>query len=75
MRILSWPTEKVVEEIKILGQEAKRFKHELMKLCWYMRGSISLDEAYMMSPEDREICGTIIGENLETTKKSGLPFF
>lgn len=40
-----------------------------------MRGSVSLEEVYYMSPEDREICATLIGENLETTKRSGLPFF
>ena len=42
---------------------------------WYMRGSISLDEAFMLSSEDRQLIGDIIKENMETTKKSGLPFF
>jgi hypothetical protein len=28
-----------------------------------------------MSWEEREIIGEIVAENLETTKKSGLPFF
>jgi hypothetical protein len=40
-----------------------------------MRGGISLDEVYQMSSEDREIVSKIVKENLETTKKSGLPFF
>ncbi len=40
-----------------------------------MRGGIQLEEAYYLTPEDREIIGTIVKENLETTKKSGLPFF
>jgi hypothetical protein len=42
---------------------------------WYMRGSISLDEAFMLSAEDRALIGDIIKENMETTKKSGMPFF
>tara|TARA_B110000503_G_C7164673_1_gene421301 strand:- start:436 stop:567 length:132 start_codon:yes stop_codon:yes gene_type:complete len=42
---------------------------------WYMRGSISLDEAFMLSVEDRLLIGDIIKENLDTTKKSGMPFF
>jgi len=39
-----------------------------------MRG-LSYAEAMAMSYEDRIIVGEIIKENLETTKKSGLPFF
>jgi len=48
---------------------------ELYKMAWYMRGSLSVDDIFMISYEDREIVGRIIKENLETTKKSGLPFF
>ncbi len=40
-----------------------------------MRGSVTLDDAFALSYEDREIISNIIKENLETTKKSGLPFF
>jgi hypothetical protein len=40
-----------------------------------MRGSITVDEAYSLSIEDREIISNIVKDNLETTKKSGLPFF
>lgn len=39
-----------------------------------MRG-MSFAEAMHLSFEEREIIGEIIKENLETTKKSGLPFF
>lgn len=53
----------------------KEVKNEIMKLCWYMRGSITLDEGYNLSYEDRAIIGDIVKENLETTKKSGMPFF
>jgi hypothetical protein len=40
-----------------------------------MRGSITVDDAYALSIEDREIISNIVKDNLETTKKSGLPFF
>jgi hypothetical protein len=39
-----------------------------------MRG-MSYSEAMNLSYEERSIVGEIIKENLETTKKSGLPFF
>lgn len=38
-----------------------------------MRGSISMDEAFMLSTEDREIINDIIKSNYEDTKKSGMP--
>jgi hypothetical protein len=39
-----------------------------------MRG-MGYQEALNLSWEERKIIGEIIKENLETTKKSGLPFF
>lgn len=40
-----------------------------------MRGSLSVEEAFQLDNEDRLIMFKIIEENLETTKKTGLPFF
>jgi len=39
-----------------------------------MRG-MSFEEAMTLSYEERTLVGEIIKDNLETTKKSGLPFF
>jgi len=40
-----------------------------------MRGSLTFDEAFQLDYESREIISKIIEENLETTNKSGLPYF
>jgi hypothetical protein len=40
-----------------------------------MRGGISYEAAMNLSAAERELINGIIKENLETTKKSGLPFF
>ena len=40
-----------------------------------MRGGVTYDEAMQMSQNERQILNDIVKENLETTKKSGLPFF
>ena len=40
-----------------------------------MRGSISIEQAYQLDFENREMIAEIINDNLETTKTSGLPFF
>ncbi len=57
-----------------MEKDTKAIKKEILQMCWYMRG-LSYDEGMNLSIEDREIIGDIIKENLETTKKSGLPFF
>jgi len=67
--------DKILEESKKLESYQKELKAELFKICWYMRGSITLDEAYNLCNEDKSLIGDIIKENLETTKKSGMPFF
>jgi hypothetical protein len=61
--------------VEHIDNEAKNFKLELFKLAWYMRGAISMEDAFYLTFEDREIIGKIVEDNLETTKKSGLPFF
>ena len=58
-----------------MEQEIKAFKSELFKLCWFMRGGLPIEQAYNTDYQDRETIVELIKENLETTKKSGLPFF
>lgn len=57
-----------------MDKEVRAIKKDALKLCWYMRG-LSYSEAMSLSWEEREIIGEIVKENLETTKKTGLPFF
>jgi len=58
-----------------LERQSKALKEEILRLCWYMRGGITYDEAMQLSFSEREIINKIVKENLETSKKSGLPFF
>ena len=56
-------------------KEVKSIKKELIKFCWYMRGGLTYSEALELSSQERVIVSELITENLETTKKSGMPFF
>jgi hypothetical protein len=58
-----------------MEKETVTIRKEILKFCWYMRGGITYNEAMQMSPAERQAISQIIDENLETTKKSGLPFF
>jgi len=61
--------------VKSYDKNTKAIKEELLKLCWYMRGGIDYNLAHLLTPEDREIIGKIVEDNLAVTKESGLPFF
>jgi hypothetical protein len=58
-----------------MEKEAEVIRSETFKLCWFMRGGITYAEAMQLSYRERDMIGKIVKENLETTKKSGLPFF
>lgn len=64
----------ILQEVKALDRDARLIKKDILKICWYMRG-MSYSEGMMLTWEDREIAAEIVKENLETTKKTGLPFF
>lgn len=67
--------DEIDKEVKDYEKESKEIKSELFKICWYMRGSVTLEEAFNLSYEDRTLINNIVKDNLEVTKKSGLPFF
>ena len=58
-----------------MESETKNLKHELLKICWYMRGGVTYQESLNMDVTESKICADIIKDNLETTKKTGQPFF
>ena len=55
--------------------ECKDIKKNALKYSWYMRGGVSYEDVLNMSMQERETLTEIINENLETTKKTQLPFF
>jgi hypothetical protein len=55
--------------------EVKSLKQEALRFSWHMRGGLSYDDALMLSSDERKMISDLIKENLETTKKSGLPFY
>ncbi len=67
--------EQIIGLLKQYEKESRAVKEEILKLCWFMRGGITYDDAMLLSQEERDIIGKIIDDNLNTTKKSGLPFF
>ena len=65
----------IMKHLKEFDSACKNLKLELMKICWFMRGGMSWNEALVLSPDERAISAQLVKENMETTKKSGQPFF
>lgn len=42
----------------------------MYRIMWYMRGAVSLEEAYNLTPEDIEIINNIVKENIEWSKEA-----
>ena len=67
--------DEILKIVKEYEGESKELKNECYKLAWFMRGGATLDEVFALSFEERSIISDIVKDNLETTKKSGQPFF
>lgn len=75
MRLLTLTMPEIEAYVADLDAESKAIKKELFKMCWFMRGGLSVEEAYQLDYQDREAIAEIIESNLETTKETQLPFF
>ena len=67
--------DEIVSYLKSLDKEARAIRDEALRFTWYMRGGLSYSDAMLLSQDERKIVSKIIDDNMETTKKSGLPFF
>lgn len=63
---------KLIEDME---KEVRGIRKNCLQLGWYFRGSVSYVDVMNMSTEERSIMNEIIDDNLETTKKTQLPFF
>jgi predicted Ser/Thr protein kinase len=64
--------EKLIEQFE---NETKAIRNDVLEMCWHMRGAVSYEEGMLLSYTDREIINKIIKGHIETTQKSGLPYF
>jgi hypothetical protein len=67
--------ESITKLIEQQDKEVNSIREDVLKMCWYMRGGVTYEEGMNLSVSERNIVSDIIKDNLETTKKSGLPFY
>jgi hypothetical protein len=58
-----------------MEKESNSIRQEALQMSWYMRGGLAYDQALQLSITERKLISELIKSNLDTTKKSGLPFF
>lgn len=75
MRLLSLDYEGMKKYGDGLWKEAMAIKFNAQRLAWYMRGGVSFNDIMNMSGEEIDNLNKIIDDNLETTKKTKIPFF
>ena len=68
-------SDQIVAYIDQMEKECNDIRQEALKMSWFMRGGLSYEQALNLSSAERGLLSALIKENLETTKKSGLPFF
>ena len=58
-----------------MDKEANDVRQEAIKVAWYMRGGATYNDVMQMSSTERKLVSELAKENIETTKKSNLPYF
>jgi hypothetical protein len=67
--------DKISKLIDNMETDVKGIRREILKLCWYMRGGLTYEEGMQLGYIERQLISDIVKDNLETTKKTNLPFF
>ena len=65
----------IVDLLESYERESKAIKSNAIRISWFMRGGISYSDAMALSHFERSEIDKLIEANIDTTKKSGLPFF
>jgi len=72
---LSLTISEIEELVKEMEEDSKALKSEILRICWFMRGGITLEEAYQLDYESRGLISKLVEANLEITKDTKMPFF
>ena len=74
-RLLAATREQVSSYVDSLDKEADQIRAESFRLAWHLRGGGTYEDVMNMSPQERRLVSELAKENIETTKKSNLPWF
>lgn len=58
--------------LREMKQDQKHMTQAMVHIMWHMRGSLSREEAWTLSPDEREEIMKMIEEHRDLTEKTGL---
>ena len=67
--------EEIIRELEKLDKESRSIKNELIRITWWMRGGITYEQAFNLGNKERQMVNELIKDNIETSKKTGVPIF
>lgn len=65
--------DELAEMMRELRQDQNDLSRIIARIMWHMRGSLSREEAWTLSAEERNDILKLIEEHRELTEKTGLP--
>ena len=65
--------DEIFEYVNQLDKESRAIRRDSLKLSWFMRGGATYDDIMAMSFAERKLISEIAKDNIEQSKKSGMP--
>lgn len=74
MRLLSTSDpEDIGRIISRYHKETRALEKQIHEICWFMRGGVTRDEAWVLSHYERKSILKLIDDNIERVNKTKLP--
>jgi hypothetical protein len=73
MRLLNADPDETAHILAEHSIASKALHREVVDIMFYMRGSVTRDEAWRLTPKEREVIRKRIEKNIEQTEKTGMP--
>lgn len=64
--------DKIQELLDGMAKDSRAIIKEMAEICWYMRGSVTWDQALSLTYKEKQAISQVIKENIERTEKTGL---
>jgi len=64
--------EELAQFLTEMQKDQKEMRKMVIRIMWHMRGSLSRQEAWSLSPDERQDIVTLIEEHRDLTEKTGL---
>lgn len=65
--------EEILEILEEMSLASKALTSIVTDICWHMRGSVTWEQAWHLTDNQRRVMLNLIKKNIEITQKTGMP--